>query len=272
MNNCLIPTLFSIATLTATSSLAAPVDLNTWTAESYPSVSTFGNGIWTVNGGGDSVTQSVNGQPTLYYSDFNAQGTAVTGTIRNNGSSDDDYIGFVLGFQPGDSSNAAADYLLLDWKRNDQYYDFGQTNDGPPTTAVRGLALSRVTGIPTANEFWGHNDYALNTSGAVTELARGETLGNTPYNFFQDYNFSFDFGPNNLVVNVDGVQQFNIAGSFSNGRLGFYNFSQANVVYSAFEVEEGSFPNSEVPLPASGLLILAGLGALAVAKRRKEAS
>ena len=33
-------------------------------------------------------------------------------TVATN--SDDDFVGFAIGFRPGDSTNASADYLLLD--------------------------------------------------------------------------------------------------------------------------------------------------------------
>src|SRR5678815_3053532 len=89
---------------------AAAVNLSTWTAESYPAVSGFNPGIWTVAAGGASVNQSVNGQPTFFYSDFTAFGTSVTGKIKPIPSGDNDYIGFALGFRPGDSTSNAADY------------------------------------------------------------------------------------------------------------------------------------------------------------------
>ncbi len=151
--------LFAAGTVAMTSgaAFALPVDLNLWTAESYPSVSGFPNGVWTVDGSGATVTQSQNGQPTLFYSDFTAQGSEVTGKVVVNSNNDDDFFGFVLGFYGGDSLDAGADYLLVDWKRNSQFFDFGDgSSPGPGYTALRGLAVSRVTGIPTADEFWGH--------------------------------------------------------------------------------------------------------------------
>ena len=73
---------------------AGPVDLSSWIAESYPAVSGFSPGVWTVGGGGASVFQSVNGQPTLFYSDFNAFGTKITGKISvARSAGDDDFIG-----------------------------------------------------------------------------------------------------------------------------------------------------------------------------------
>lgn len=252
---------------------SAPVNLNDWSAESYNSVSGFPNGNWAVSGDGSSVLQQNNGQPTLFYSDFNAFGTEVTGRIQvQNGSGDDDFIGFVLGYQPGYNTSTSADYLLVDWKGGNQSFNFGAPSSSPGGNAPAGLAVSRVTGWPDADEFWQHDNLAGTPGGSgLQELARGNNLGNTGWSSGTEYEFSFDFGPNNLDVYVDSILELSIAGSFANGRIGFYNFSQAQVNYSAFELEEGSFPDPEqpvsVPEPA-GLGLLFG-GLLALWGRRK---
>jgi len=244
---------------------AVPIDFSTWTQESYASVGGFPDGDWQVSGTGESVVQVNNGQPTFFYSDFNTFGSEFTGTIRVNGS-DDDYIGFALGFNPGDSTSASADYLLIDWKATDQLFDFNQGPDGPGGTAERGLAVSRVTGVPTANEFWPHQDDNVPASPPGTgliELQRGTSLFDTGWVIGQNYEFTFDFGPNNLDVFVDNVLELSIVGNFSDGRFGFYNFSQAGVTYAGFEQDTGSFP--AVPVPAAIWLFgtaLLGLGAL----------
>ena len=251
---------------------AAPVNLNTWTAESYPAVSGFGSGIWTVSGSGDSVVQSVNGQPTFFYSDFNAQGSSFTGTINVSGG-DDDYIGFALGFNPGDTVNGSADYLLIDWKQGDQSFNFGAPSDSPGGVAASGLAVSRVTGIPTADEFWQHIDHVTTNSPAgqgLTEIARATNLGNTGWAQNTDYDFTFDFGPGNLQVFVGGVLELDILGAFDNGRFGFYNFSQAGVTYSGFTKDPGSFP--VIPIPAAVWLFgTALIGLVGFGKQRKAA-
>jgi hypothetical protein len=249
--------LAALAWLSPAISEAGPVNLNTWTEESYSPAS----GLWTVAPGGASVTQSVNGLPTLFYSDFNAYGTDVRGRIRvASNAGDDDFIGFGIGFRPGDASNPAADYLLVDWKRGTQFTNFGAPSNTPGTTALRGLAVSRVTGVPTADEMWGHTDFASDTSGGVVELARGATLGDTGWNYGTTYEFRFIFTSTNLQVFVDDVLQANLNGSFSDGRLAFYNFSQASVTYEAFtRTVVPSVPEpAALPMAVIGLLGMAG--------------
>jgi len=198
------------------------VNLNKWTTENY-----YYTGNWSVSSNHNSVTQleTYANVITVFYSDFPAYNTQLEGTIAVRSSAgDDDYIGFVIGFQPGDSSNSTADYLLIDWKKNNQYANGGW--------AYRGLAVSRVTGVPTTTlaDFWRH-------IGAVTEIARGMTLGNTGWVHGQEYVFTIEFTPNSLKVYVDDVLQFDITGSFSDGRFAFYDFSQRDVTYSNFTVQ-----------------------------------
>jgi len=249
---------FIFITISGSTAYAVPIDLNDWTEESY----TPGAADWDVAVDGSFVTQNNNVQsPTIFYSDFDAFNSETIGKIRVNTGSDDDYIGFVFGFNPGETTATTADYLLVDWKQYSQSYDFGA---GPGGTAHRGLAASRVFGTPTANEFWQHaNLTGSDASSGLTELARGTTLGNTGWADYATYEFDFIYTPTNLKVFVGGTLELDIAGSFNNGRLGFYNFSQGGVTYSSFTVDP-------VPEPTTMLLLGTGLLGLAGARRKMK--
>lgn len=232
-----------------------PVPLFTWTAESYPAVSGFPAGFWDVSPDGLSVVQRNNGQPTLFYSDFEVFNTEVEGTIQVTTTGDDDFIGFALGFQPGDITNPGADYLLVDWKQGNQSFNFGIPSCTPGSYAPAGLAVSRVFGIPTADEFWGHTNFdywCSNLDNGLEELARGTNLGNVGWLDWTPYTFRFEFSATSLKVYVNGVLEIDIDGIFNNGRLAFYNFSQALVNYEGYvvvvvnvdiDIKPGSDPN-----------------------------
>jgi hypothetical protein len=255
----------SLVMLAFSNAQAGPVDLSTWSVEEYSA----GSGNWTVAGDKASVTQSINNDPTFFISDFNSQGSEFKGSIKVNTTSDDDYLGFALGINSGDAStpNPAADYLLIDWKQGDQEFNF----DGTSTLGKAGLAVSRVTGAPNRDEFWGHTDVVSDGSGAVQELQRATNLGSTGWSDLTSYEFTFDFGPNNLNVYVDSVLELSILGSFDDGRFGFYNFSLADVTYSGFTEDVGSFP-SAVPVPAAVWLFgTALIGFVGISRRRKVA-
>ncbi|MBB5985750.1 PEPxxWA-CTERM sorting domain-containing protein [Sphingobium lignivorans] len=245
-----IPTLTMIA---APPALAAevPVDLSTWTAEGY------GNSYnWVLENGNDTVRQTVNGSPTVFYSDFNAFGNQLSGTIRVNTTSDDDFVGFVIGFNPGDLAADSTDFLLIDWKQlNQNFYGF----------APAGLAISHVTGGLADNAgAWSH-DPAL----GVTELARGATLGSTGWGDNVTYNFDIAFTASNIKVWVDDVLQFDLDGTFSDGRFGFYNYSQAQVIYAGI-TNEVLPPPPAVPEPATWGMMIGGLALVGSVLRRQR--
>ena len=234
--------LLTASTLLSTPVVAGLVDLSTWTAE--------GNGNWTLGGGNNSAFQSINGTPTVFYSDFLGQGVALSGNITVEATGDDDYIGFVLGFQPGDIASAATDFIVVDWKQATQVF-FGCTGQA-------GLAISRFSaGAPDNADSWCHQ-------GSVNELARGTTLGSTGWVDNTTYSFDLVFNPTNIQVFVDGTKELDINGSFANGRFGFYNYSQESVRYSAIQQDPTS-----APIPSVLLLMLGGIGGIVYTRRRR---
>ena len=248
MNKTIVAAAFGIAALAAVQPAIAapvPVDLSTWTAE--------GPGTWVVQPGNDAVLQTLNGNPTVFYSPTNAQNTAINGKIQVTTGSDDDFIGFVLGYNPGDLGNAAANYILIDWKQG--------TQGSFSCSADAGLAISQVSGTLANNSgAWCHDP--LNN---VTELQRAANLGATGWADNIEYDFEIIFTATNITVSVDGVEELNINGVFTDGRVGFYNYSQQSVLYSAIEEQ------AVLPEPASVGLVGLGLVGLGFAARRRSA-
>lgn len=245
--NILTSSLAALA-LSAGLAQAATIDLTTWSAE--------GAGSWAVQTGDDSVIQGTNGNPTVFHNNTaSSQGNDLRGEITVNTTSDDDFIGFVLGYNSGDLANAAASYLLIDWKQRDQSA-FG-------ATGLAGLAISQVSGVLGNNSgAWSHDP-----TNNVTELARATTLGSTGWVDNTTYDFRIDFTATNVRVFVNDVLEIDVNGVFADGGFGFYNYSQASVEYAG--ITSDALP--PVPLPAAGWMLLAGLGGLAAAKRRKQA-
>ena len=166
---------------------------------------------------GLSVTQLTNSKPSVFFSPLPAFDVFLEGAIQvgAGGNWDDDFIGFVLGFEAGDTSSATADFLLIDWKQANQ--DF----------ARRGLAVSRVTGPAEHVELWRH-------TGHVTELARAATLGDTGWLDGREYRFRFEYSPTRLRLWVDDQLEVDLGGTLPEGSFGFYNFSQQSVRYRGF--------------------------------------
>jgi hypothetical protein len=70
------------------------------------------------------------------------------------------------------------------------------------------------------------------------------------------------------------VQQFDINGAFSDGRFGFYNYSQSNVTYAGIEDRilppPPPPPMPGVPEPATWAMMLIGFGAMGTMLRRRR--
>ena len=229
------------------------IDFRSWTAEGL----TGDAGDWDVSSDGTEVSQRAITNVVAFYGPMLATGLTFEGTIEVETAEDDDYFGFILGFQPGDFQNPDADYLLIDWKQASQTSGLGGGAFGP-----RGLAISRAHGIPTFGEFWSHADVASNgASNRVEQLQRGAHLGNTGWQDFQAYAFRLETSPDRIRLWVDDVLELDVSGDFDfgPGRFGLYNVSQPDVVHSAFtsmgiNAIEGSEVELRLPFSDVGVL------------------
>lgn len=244
------------ALLIAAPSVGAPVDLSSWTQE--------GAGNWVLINGNNGVEQTLNVNPGVFYAAGDAQGKKLSGSIKVNTSGDDDFIGFVLGYNAGEINAApgTADFLLIDWKQYDQGGYFGGISKA-------GLAISHVTtGLTDDAGAWLHNP-----AFGVTELARAATLGSTGWQDYTEYTFDIEFTASSVKVFVNGALELDVLGNFSDGAFGFYNYSQANVIYAGIEeavLPPVNPPVGGVPEPATWAMLITGFGLVGAAARRRQ--
>ena len=233
------------------SSSAAVIDLSGWSSE--------GEGTWTTQGDNSTVLQSANSDPTVFFNGMDSQGMQLSGSISVEQDADDDFIGFVLGYNAGDLTSDEASYLLIDWKQADQSF-YNRPELSFEGDANAGLSVSQVNGALSIENAWRHD-------GAVTELQRGTNLGSTGWEDNTAYSFDLIFNADQVQVYVNDVLELDISGTFTNGSFGFYNFSQPNVLYAGI-TEDVVEPPANVSAPLTAGLM--GLGLAGIFLRRRQ--
>ncbi len=221
------------------------VDLNHWQKEGPSSA-----GNWVVEPDGSNVLQTINGAPTYFVSNVDFYNTTIRGSFGVETGSDDDFIGFVFGYQgpfsEQDDSPLMVDYLLFDWKQNNQ------------SGATSGFRLSYLQGEQTGSSnagtpMWQH----VSSGGLVVEQLASRTGPGLGWADNTVYDFELLYQADRIRINVQGgtgdlalgqtIFDVNLAdvdpegsifgGAFPEGRFGFYNYSQASVRYQSFTEE-----------------------------------
>jgi len=207
-----------------------PVTIDGIVPESYPG----SNANWVITNNGRTGRQTVN-TPEATFGLMNAPAFAATYTFRAGvmTTSDDDFFGFALGFEAGETGYGAnTNYLVLSWKQLDQ-----------APGGKRGLALLHVFGgAPTGSH--GNNPlwrYGYQPEFPVSVLRWATTRENIGWGNNTLYDWTIRYRPDSLVVTVDGVEEFNVLASdwpdlfpngFPDGQVVFYGLSQQDVEYT----------------------------------------
>ncbi|MCA9528994.1 MAG: VWD domain-containing protein [Myxococcales bacterium] len=202
-----------------------PIDFSGWLP--------IGNGVWEIAPDRRSVLQTRNGDPTFFVSGVDYQDVMIEGTFTVETRSDDDYIGFAIGyngpFEPTDGTKISGDNLrtlLLSWKGSTQ------------GDAEEGFTLARVLGEvdPSGNgPLWSQ---VSTPSYQVLDTDYGEGRG---WQSEQTYRFTLTYTKARMEVAIDGDVIFTLTaaeagGDLPTGRFGFYNYSQSRVRYGDFTV------------------------------------
>lgn len=253
--------LIAILNMSVSNVYAAPIDLSSWSELTLQYPGGQPSGSWVYDAGNTAVVQVINADPSFFLNNLNQTSYSMDGTWQVTTSSDDDYMGFVFGYQ--NSSN----FYLFDWKQGSQSYA-GQT-------AAEGMTIKKFQGATgdgladlSLGEFWENQSDVGDMSILATN--HSSTAGwqdNVLYNFHLDFNVIP--GMMSIIVKQGSTELWNISFSdstFTSGQFGFYNFSQASVRYEGFEQTGGVVvPTNPVPEPGSMALIslgLAGIGAI----------
>ncbi|MEO1085851.1 MAG: hypothetical protein AAFY88_16560, partial [Acidobacteriota bacterium] len=206
--------------LTPAQAQGGPLVLDDWLQESYAAAPGSEGPFWQRTG--TLATQLGNTpSPTFLHSPFDVSQHRIVAELSVDTAADNDWIGFAIGFDSGETRRADIDpeYLYIDWKKS--------TDQDGETSAPAGLAISRVFGIPSAADFANHVNTTLSgPENGLEEIARGRQLGSTGWQENRIYRFEFEIRPNGLRVWVDGALEFDLVGPVEAGRFACMSFSQ----------------------------------------------
>ena len=199
------------------------VELTDWTA--------VGTGIWNLSNGDLTVRQTENVNDLYYLAPYDVQNKSITFSMGVSGDTDNDYIGFVIGYE--DSSN---------------FYRFAWTK-----------SESSGGGAPTD----GWNLYKIE-NGVVSTLATDESDYTKGWEIDVDYNVTVSYSSGKLSIHLTGgTQAFangatiaTIEGEFPSGKFGFYGSSQAGMNFSSLKFEQ--FYTPEISLLGDSTVTVEG--------------
>lgn len=204
--------LSSTLLISSTVVMANPADLSTWMSD---------GGNWSYDSDNNAWTQSQNGNSTFLYGTTDALNNAVSGDIRVDTDSDNDFIGFGIGYNGGDLTNDDADYFLLTWKKDAQ------------GNSERGVALWHVQGALSGMNLFYPNSYS-----GLTEVGQAATLENQAWTPYQSASFALTYEEQAMGIFIDDSLEYALTPAdvgmtaFTSGTFAFFNYSQEDVVYS----------------------------------------
>lgn len=237
------------------------LDLRDWTQEGMPDW-----GAWDVADDGSAVIQTTNHSPTFFVSpETLTAGAEIEGVIEVQTSSDDDYVGFVFGYQgPYEPDETGYDFLAFNWKQNGQTFDGCQAREGMSLVRLQGEEDPAADYTPSGDAhpaLWCHDQDEIDARGYDMDLEVLDTDwgDGTGWEDHTEYRFTLRYTADRVRIHIDDRLVFDETGSFPDGHFGFYNYSQSDVRYSGFTETEPD------PDPSDGSDRLAGRGRLETA-------
>jgi hypothetical protein len=167
-----------------------------------------------------TATQTVNADASILLSDLDVVGNKIQGTWKAIGSSDDDYMGFVFGYQ--DRSH----YYIFDWKKATQ------TSSGLTAQVGMNVKVLSKNGDPTLQDLW--------PSAGNGTTVKGLFHNSIGWKFGVEYEFILDFAPGLIRIEVkEGATRLALIevddDTYKDGKFGMYNYSQDTISYEGFK-------------------------------------
>eukprot|EP00794_Sanderia_malayensis_P009735 gene9735-10730_t len=191
---------------------------------------------WVVRNQGKEVVQVKNSVPSILVGKTVYEGIDFTGTMFVQTRNDDDFIGFVFGYQ------SPRNFILVSWKQEGQKY--WRSIRGHETEATSGLEIKVVDSKTGPGP---HMRSALWHSGNYTDQTRllWKDTRNRGWKDMVPYYFQLQHRPNNSIIRLQVYERSNLfidtgfilANDIKAGKVGLYSFSQENVVWSNLRVE-----------------------------------
>jgi len=214
------------------------INFNTWVDEGDSAAQ------WSSISSGTQAFQNFNSWfPSFYVGPDTLINVHISGNFEVNTTADDDWIGFVFGYQEPVNQSWAGnppftglptmttdfDFYLFDWKQQGQTYGTYVAQEGFTLVDVDGAFTCSFAGVYPS--FWSHT---TSTSFNVLQTQYSTTNGWSAYTV---YDFDLYYTPTRAVILVDSDTIFDQSGCFEPGRFGFYNMSQDNSLYWNFNYE-----------------------------------
>jgi RHS repeat-associated protein len=176
---------------------------------------------WTLSEANSVATQHRNADASILLSDIVLRNDRIEGTWKTLGDGDDDFMGFVFGYQD------RGHYYLFDWKRGTQ-----PDSSCGNSLAGMGVRVFHADSELSCADFWP----------AFAEPSRAQTLyrNQIAWQDQVEYRFVLETRQGSFVIEVfegptrlDRIEIFD--DTYLDGRFGFYNYSQGQVIYRGFK-------------------------------------
>jgi gliding motility-associated-like protein len=205
------------------------VDFTTWT-EVY-----YGNN-WRV----DSPTKVTENAeifpvaPSFFVSDNVYINIRFSFDVVSMNGLDNDFIGLVAGYRnPFTAGSSEYEFLLMDWK--------AQAETAFSNYAKEGFTLSAFHGVMNPSSqpdyFWGHNGMIQDAVYDPLMYNYGDTKG---WETGRKYHFDVFYMATSIKIYMDDNLLFDAERCNQAGRIGFYTYSQHNVIFSNLSIRSSA--------------------------------